>query len=372
VLLRRAIQLRRSARQSIVEQESLLRAHRRLLEVMQATRYFSGTDLDLLHAAQQLAAQLGHDGISRELVWSEWAALSRRAEVAEAGVIAQRYVAAWGGDPSPNVRASAATVEGVTAWSRGEMDDAIVHLDRAVALLRDARSTSGPLERELPLIAESFRRYCHAARGTMTPEHALAGFDELLRTLPPLAVDGRHQLVLALACRVAAVHAQWDALGALVDRALALDPAAQFAFFGGQLLLYRALVEARRGQLDAALTTFADGRARYRTVGGRTGLPTCQALLAEQLASGGRVADAAELAAGARTQVVESGETVDEVPVSIAEGRVAFATGDLGRATERLAAAVAIGERQGAHALARRAERVAVDLALDLRLAVHE
>ena len=252
VLIRRAIQLRQAARPSIGAQESLLGAHLRLLQVMQSTRYFSGTDRDLLHTTQQLATRLGHDDISRELTWSEWAALSRRAEVAEAGVIAQRYVATWGGDPSPTVRASAATVDGVTAWSRGQIGDAIAHLDRAVALLRDAPPPSSPLEREQPLIAESFRRYCHAAHGTMTPEQALAGFDELLGALPPTAVDGRHQLVLALACRVAAVHARWDVLDALVDRALELDPAAQFAFFGGQLLLYRALVEARRGQLDAA------------------------------------------------------------------------------------------------------------------------
>ncbi len=104
------------------------------------------------------------------------------------------------------------------------------------------------------------------------------------------------------------MHARWDALDAFVEQAVALDPAAQFAFFGGQLLLYRALVEARRGDLDAALKTFTDGRARYRAVGGGTGLPTCQALLAEQFASGGRLADAAELVAGARQQIADTGD----------------------------------------------------------------
>jgi DNA-binding SARP family transcriptional activator/tetratricopeptide (TPR) repeat protein len=366
VLIRRAVQLRQAAGASTRAQQSLLGARLRLLEVMQATRYFSGTDRDLLHTTQELATRLGHDGVSRELTWSEWAAMSRRADVAEAGAIAERYVAKWGGNPSPNVRASAAIVDGVMAWSRGQIDDAIAHLDRAVSLLRDAPPPSSPLEREQPLIAESFLRYCHAAHGTISPERALAGFDELLDALPPTAVDGRHQLVLALACRVAAVHARWDALDALVGRALELDPAAQFAFFGGQLLLYRALVEARRGELDAALTTFTDGRARYRAVGGRTGLPTCQALLAEQLACGGRVADAAELAASARQQIIETGEAINEVPVRIAEGVVAVAAGDTGHAAERLAAAVAAGERQGAHALARRAEAIAADLAVDL------
>ncbi len=366
VLIRRAVQLREAAGTSTQAQESLLGARLRLLEVMQATRYFSGTDRDLLHSTQELATRLGHDGVSRELTWSEWAAMSRRADVAEAGVIAERYVATWAADPSPNVRASAAIVGGVTAWSRGQIREAIADLDRAVSLLHEAPPPSSPLEREQPLIAESFRRYCHAAHGTMSPKQALAGFDELLDALPPTAVDGRHQLVLALACRVAAVHARWDALDAFVVRALELDQAAQFEFFGGQLLLYRALVEARRGELDAALATFTDGRARYRAVGGRTGLPTCQALLAEQLASGGRLADAAELTAGARQQIVDTGEAVNEVPVRIAEGVVAFAGGDTRRAAERLAAAVAAGERQGAHALAQRAEAIAAGFAVDL------
>jgi hypothetical protein len=216
------------------------------------------------------------------------------------------------------------------------------------------------------LIAESFRRYCHAARGTMSPDDALAGFDALLHGLPAAAVDARHQLVLALACRVAAVHARWDALAVLVGRALDLDQSAQFEFFGGQLLLYRAIVEARRGEHDAALSSFTDGRTRYRAVGGRTGLPTCQALLAELLATGGRVAEAAELVVGARQQIVETGEAVNEVPVRIAEGLVAAAAGDPGRAVDDLAAAVAAGEQQGANALARRAEAVAAELELQL------
>lgn len=366
LLLHRAIELRRATGRSIEAQESLLAAQLRLLEVMQSTRYFSGTDRALLQMTQELATRLGHDDVSRELTWSEWAAMSRRAEVAETELIARRYVATWGDDANPNVRASAATVEGVTAWSRGQIDDAIVHLDRAVALLHDAPPPSGPLEREQPLVATSFRLYCHAAHGTMTPEQALAGFDELIATLPSTAVDGRHQLVLALACRVAAVHRRDDALEALVARALVLDPTAQFAFFGGQLLLYRALVEARRGDLDAALTTFTGGRARYRDVGGRTGLPTCQALLAGRLASAGLVADAAELVAGARQQIIDTGEAVNEVPVGITEALVAHAAGDTRRAIEHLAVAAAVGQRQGAHALARQASDVADSLGVDL------
>jgi DNA-binding SARP family transcriptional activator len=366
VLIRRAIQLREAARPSVRTEHALLAARLRLLEVVQATRYFSGTDRELVHATQALASRLGHDAVSRELSWSEWAALSRRAEVAEASAVAERYVARWGQDPDPTVRAGAAIVDGVTAWSRGQLEHAASCLDRAVELLREAPAPTSPLEREQPLIAETFRAYCHAATGSSSPEHALAGFDELLDALPPTAVDGRHQLVLALGCRVAAVHGCWDSLDGMVGRAAELDPSEQFAFFGGQLLLYRAVTEARRGDLDLALTTFSEGRARYRAVGGRTGLPTCHAAFAEHLAAGGRVTDAAELAAGARRQLVETGELVNEVPVCIAEGLVAMAAGDATRAAMRLATAVEAAERQGAHALARRAAKLATDLGLDL------
>ena len=169
---------------------------------------------------------------------------------------------------------------------------------------------------------------------------------------------------------MAAIHTRWDALDELVRRALESDPAAQFAFFGGQVLLYRALVEARRGDLDAALATFADGRSRFRSVGGRTGIATCQALLAEQLASSGRVGDAAEHVTAARQEILDTGEAVNEVPVGIAEGVVAFAAGDTRRAAQHLVAAVATGHRQGAHALAQRASEVAAELSLDLRAEV--
>ena len=109
-----------------------------------------------------------------------------------------------------------------------------------------------------------------------------------------------------------------------------------------------------------------EGRSRFRSVGGRSGTSAYQALLAENLARAGRVAEAAELVAGARAQADESGEGWTEVTVCIAEGVVAFASGDKERAAERLAAAIATGDEQGDHALARRAEAVAADLPVDL------
>ena len=81
-ILRRAVQLRRDAAALAGALQAQLDAQLRLLAVMQATRFFSGTDRDLLQNTQELARQLGHDDVSRELTWSEWAALSRAARAA--------------------------------------------------------------------------------------------------------------------------------------------------------------------------------------------------------------------------------------------------------------------------------------------------
>ena len=367
-LLRRAVELRRDtpAATSSAGRQALLDAELRLIAVMQARRYFSGTDRALLRSAQALALELGHDEISRELAWSEWASVSRAADVDGARSSADRYRQRWASSPSPSVRASVLIVDGVTQWSAGEMTAAIARLDEAAMLIADAPDVTNRVEQELPLIGEVFGLYCHAAHGDTTPEEALSSFERIVASLPDRVVDGRHQLVYALACRVAAVHTRWEMLERFVRQALELDVAGQFAFFDGQILLYRSLLEARDEHHDAALAAFADGRARFRAVSGRTGIATCQALLAEHMVRAGRLSDATTLAAGARHEVIDTGEAVNDIPVRIAEARVAAAGGDSTAASEHLTAAIRAGHRQGAHALADRAASVAGELDLVL------
>jgi hypothetical protein len=78
------------------------------------------------------------------------------------------------------------------------------------------------------------------------------------------------------------------------------------------------------------------------------------------------VTDAARLAVAARTETMETGEWVNEVPVRIAEAVVAHASGGLRLAREHFTAAVVTGEEQGAHALARRAQAVAAAIGMRL------
>ena len=360
--LARAAQLRRAAPSTPEGTQAELSTLLRLLEVMQATRYFSGTDRDVLHRAQELAVELGLGGALRKLQWSEWAALSTSGRIAEARPMAQAYHDRWGGDPRPHVASAAHACLGVDESTRGRFASAVEHLDRAAALLEGLPPPDDAFEQEHRLVAHAFGLFSHAAHGSLSPEEALAGFDFLLAVVPPVAVPA----VCAFGGAVASVHARWDALDELVQRALAADPAAQFAFFGGQLMMFQGLVAAARGDLDGGLATFAEARTRYRAVGGRVATGSYQALLGELAARGGRVNEAAEVVAGARLQNDETGEGWNDVTIFIAEAVVGHAAGDSARATERMAAGTAHGHEQEAHGLIRRAESVAAELGIAL------
>jgi hypothetical protein len=241
----------------------------------------------------------------------------------------------------------------------------VEHLDRAAELFEISPPPSDAFELEQRLTAHVFGLFNHAAHGDISADEAFAGHDELLATWPPVVSPA----ICGFASTTAAVHARWDAVDRYVRRALDADPASQFAFWGGELLMFRGLVEAHRGEVDAGLASFVEGRSRFRAVGGRAGLATFQALLAELLAYAGRITDAAELVAGARLLTDEMHDGWNEVTVCISEGVVAYHSGDRERASERLAAAVATGIEQGAHALARRAESVAAALPVELQAA---
>jgi DNA-binding SARP family transcriptional activator len=356
--LTRAAQLRRAASNSPDELTTLLR----LLEVMQATRYFSGTDREVLGRAQELAQQLGLEDSLRKLQWSEWAALSTSGRIAEAEPMAQSYFARWCDDPRPHVASAAHACFGVDQSTRGCFASAVEHLDRAAGLLDGLPPPDDAFEQEHRLVAHAFGLFSHAAHGSMSPEEALGGFDFLLAVVPPVAVPA----VCAFGGAVASVHARWDALDELVRRALDADPAAQFAFFGGQLMMFQGLVAAARGDLDEGLATFDEARTRYRAVGGRVATGSYQALLGELAARAGRVNEAAEVVAGARRQNDETGEGWNDVTIGIAEAAVAHAAGDPARAAERMGAAIARGHEQEAHGLVRRAQSVASDLGIAL------
>ena len=169
---------------------------------MQATRYFAGTDRDVLHRAQGLAGELGLDDVVRKLAWSEWAALSTSGRLAECRPMAEAYLARWRDDPRPQVAAAAHVLYGVDEWTWGRIDVALEHLDRANALLEGAPPPADAFEGEYRVIAQAFALYSHAARGDLSVDDALAGFDFLATLVPPAAVPA----VCAFGGATAAVH----------------------------------------------------------------------------------------------------------------------------------------------------------------------
>jgi hypothetical protein len=140
------------------------------------------------------------------------------------------------------------------------------------------------------------------------------------------------------------------------------DAGGQFAFWDGQFLMQRGIVQAWEGDAEGALASFTEGKARYTGIGGRSAMSTFEATLALHLARTGGRADAVARVEAARAELETYNERWNEPVVLIAEAVVAAAGGDQERATERLARAAEVATGQGAHTLAARARAVAADL----------
>lgn len=211
------------------------------------------------------------------------------------------------------------------------------------------------------LVSHTFWLANHALYGDHTHDETFAGFDRLVALSPERVATAS---ICGFAGATAAFCGRWDEVERFQRIALGADPNLQFAFWGGQLLMYGGMVKAWKGDVDGALASFAEGRARYTGIGGRSGLPTFTASVALLVAEHGRLADARLLVASARDVLETHGERWNEPVVLIAEAVVACHASDSAVATKRLAEAVAVADRQGAHALADRARRIATDLGI--------
>lgn len=157
---------------------------------------------------------------------------------------------------------------------------------------------------------------------------------------------------------------RWDLLEHFQRKAVEADPHSDFAFWGGQLLMFRAMSAAVAGELERAVELFDAGHERYTGIGGHSGLATFQATFALLLAEAGRVDLGERYIVDAWDELHDRGERWNEVTIHIGDAVVAHAGGDAERAAEQLGLAVEVAERQGALALRDRARRVAADLGL--------
>jgi DNA-binding SARP family transcriptional activator len=363
-LLRRAVELRRSTATSPADEEAELLAIHRLLAVARARRYFAGaTTPQLIDRAKELAARTGRDDVLLDVLWVETSAAATAARVADAAPLAAALARVALASDDPDVQAFGHLQTAVQAWQEGRITDACRSLDLAA----DRRAAGAPVDPSLEfagertLLVQLFRAQMRALAGDVAP--SVAAMHRLL----DLTADS---FVLTEVAGFAAVLGEAvDDLG-LAERAgltlLAVDPNGDFSYYGGHALMGLAAAMARRGEVDEGRRLFTEARARYLAVGGGAALPTHDASWAVAAAGAGCLDEAESAIATARETLERLGERWNEPVVLRAEAVVAAARGDREAAAARLAEAVAVATAQGAHGLARLAERVAADLGVDL------
>ncbi len=258
------------------------------------------------------------------------------------------------------VRATGHAMQGTSCWQQGRIREAVAELDAGVALLAAVGPPGDALEGEQRMVTASFHLTCHAIHGDRTADEVRDGFVALAGLAPPLAVPS----ICGLAGSTAMSLGRFDHLAEHAEHALQADPSSQFAFWGGQLLMHRAVVAAEAGHLDEGREAFAEGEERYLRIGARTSLPNFQAAMAGRLAVRGDVDAAADLTTAARRNLGD--EVWAEPQVLVAEAYVAHAVGDTSTAAARLATARRVATSQAAMGYARRAEAVAAELDVEL------
>ena len=357
-LLHRSTKLRRTGGGSDARQRAELRALMRLLEVMQATRYFSGTDRDVLARAEELAERADLHDVVRTLQWYDWSSLAVAADAARHDGPSERFFERWIRDERPEVRAMAHAVRGVGRWSAGRIVDAIESFDAARTLIAQAPAPADAFEAESRLVMHTFSLWNHAAHGDQHVHDVFDGYRKLLDTWPELAAPS----ICGFASSLASVLGCWEDLAFFVEQTTRADPNAQFAFWGGQAMMYRAMLTARTGDIDDGLALFTEGRHRYRSVGARSALPSFEAIMGEIAIAHGRPTEGSELVATARRRLTATREHWNESIVATAEAAVAKTSGSTRRMAERLDTAARVAAEQGAAAFVDRANRRARDL----------
>jgi hypothetical protein len=247
-------------------------------------------------------------------------------------------------------------------WGQGKVEDAYRHFATSVELLDGCAPPADDFAAEQQLVSFTFELLTGAMVGARPEADTFAGFDYLVAAVPPVGVPS----ICGFALTTASFLGRWDVMEHFQAKALEADPASDFAFWGGQLLMYRAITTARAGDVDAGVALFEAGQDRYTGIGGHSGLPTFQASFAASAAEQGRVDVGERFVVAAWDELRDRGERWNEATIHSCSAIVAHAGGDADRAADELAHAVAVAERQGALALAARARSLARDLGVDL------
>ncbi len=354
-LLLKAVQLRRATGTTPEDDVAELDAILRMLEVARALRYFQGVETgDVMERAKELAERVGRRRALLDLAWFQFSAVATSTRMAEAESRSAAFVLLTADDPDPAARADSTESTGILAWMKGEFGLAVERLDRAMALYEQAGPPEDPFALERLLVTTCFWLFNHMAHGDMDTADGYAHFDRLIADTPDRFVVSS---VCGFAATTALTIGSWEEADRYTEINIEVDPEAQFAFWSGQVLMHRGVALVWRDRVEEGLARFAQGRALYTGVGGRSGLTVLQASLGHQLALRGRLDEARSALAEARREMETLGERWGEVNLLIGEGHLARVEGDEDRARERFAAAVAVAERQQAGRLVEMAVR---------------
>lgn len=363
-LLTRAVQLRRAAGHAPEQQLAELLATYRLLEVARALRYFQGaSNLGVIERAKALAEACDRRDLLLTLLWFEWSALATSCRRAEADPMARTYIELTRNDERHEIRASSHQIEGVWNWGGGRITEAADALDVAVTMLTGMEPPDDPFMAEQWMVAQTFWIFTHTISKRINPEDAFGRFAAMIDAAPD-------RFAIASVCGFAATTAvalgDWEQIDRFARISIDADPGSQFAFWGGQSLMQAGIVQAWRGETDAGIATFAEGRARYLAIGARSAYSSFEATLALALAGHGRIEEAAVAARAARTELDAHQEHWNTPIVLMAEAAVAHGEGRSDEARDRLTEAAQVAQRQGETVLVDRARQLATDLRLDL------
>jgi DNA-binding SARP family transcriptional activator len=352
-LLTKAVQLQRTTSVTPEHLSAELDGILRLLEVARARRYFQGAaNREILDRAKGLAERCDRRDVLLDVLWFEWSALATSCRAEEAKPLAEAFLALTRDDPQADVRASGYQVWAVRQWGAGRIAEAVRNLDIAIELYRGLPPVFDGFEGEKRLVNRTFWLWMHGVAGDLAAADVFRQFDEMIQVMPD-------RFAVASICGFAATAAialgAWKDVDRYVRISVEADPSSQFAFWGGQVLMQRAVVLAWGGLIDESIASFTEGKERYTSIGARSALASFEASLAMHLAIHGRVDDARRAAAGARAELETFDERWNESIVLMAEGAVARAAGDEDTARERFELAIAVADEQGAFALARRA-----------------
>jgi DNA-binding SARP family transcriptional activator len=363
-LLSRAVQLRRAAGRAPVQQEAELLAIVRLLEVARARRYFQGaSDLGVMDRAKALAEQCDRRDLLLILLWFEWSALATSCRRTEGDPLARAYIDLTRDDERLDLRASSYQIEGVWHWGRGRVGAAADALDQAMSMLAEADPPDDPFVAEQWMVAQTFWIFTHVLTGRIAVDDAFARFDAMLDAAPDrFAITS----VCGFAATTAVALGEWERIDRYSRISIEADPGTQFAFWGGQALMQSGIARVREGEIDAGLASFADGRARYLGIGGRSAYSSFEATLALALLGQGRIEEAATAATAARVELDTYEESWNTPIVLMAEAALAHAQGDAARARALLHESLAVAVDQDEARLVDRIHQLAADLGLEL------